>query len=313
MATPHVAGAWALLKQVKPTATVDEVLAALRSTALPIYDPSGGLYYKRIKIRDAVGALTNLSLMLSADQSAPQPAYTTISFTATSTGGVGTTQYKWQVFDGMTWAVAQDWSTTNTFAWTPTAPNNGHYVSVWGRSATISGNAADGAAAMKSMAFTIAPLPPAVLTAVTTDKSAPQTAGTTITFTAAAGSGKAPYQFKWWVNDGTTWMLLQDWSATATIAWTPTVANAAYKLSTWVRSSGNPADTYEGYQFTNFAITLPPPATVSVIADKTPPQTRGTTITFTAAAASGSAPYQFKWWLNTDGGPTWMLLQDWSA
>src|SRR5437879_13475707 len=114
------------------------------------------------------------------------------------------------------------------------------------------------------MAFTIAPLPPAALTAVTTEKSAPQTAGTTITFTAAAGSGKAPYQFKWWVNDGTTWTLLQDWSTSATIAWTPTVANAAYKLSTWVRSSGNPADTYEGYQFTNFAITPPPPATLNI-------------------------------------------------
>jgi hypothetical protein len=80
-----------------------------------------------------------------------------------------------------------------------------------------------------------------------------------------------------------------------------------------VRSSGNPADTYEGYQFTNFAITLPPPATVSVTADKTPPQTPDTTITFTAAATAGKAPYQFKWWLNTDGGPTWMLLQDWST
>src|SRR2546429_1342276 len=85
-------------------------------------------------------------------------------------------------------------------------------------------------------------------------------------------------------------MLLQDWSASTTVAWTPAVANAAYKLSTWVRSSGNSADTYEGYQFTNFAITPPPPAAVSVTADKTPPQTPSTTITFTAAATSGTAP-----------------------
>src|SRR5207245_454729 len=97
--------------------------------------------------------------------------------------------------------------------------------------------------------------PPATLSSVTADKSAPQTSGTTITFTAAAGSGKAPYQFKWWVNDGTTWTLLQDWRASPTVAWTPAVADAAYQLSTWVRSSGNSADTYEGYQFTNFAIT----------------------------------------------------------
>src|SRR5258708_20602784 len=98
------------------------------------------------------------------------------------------------------------------------------------------------------------PPPPATLSSVTADKSAPQSPGTTITFTAAAISGKAPYQFKWWVNDGTAWTLLQDWSSSTTVAWTPTVANAAYKLATWVRSSGNPADTYEGYQFTNLDI-----------------------------------------------------------
>src|SRR5207249_3254597 len=138
------------------------------------------------------------------------------------------------------------------------------------------------------------------------------TRGTTITFTATATAGTAPYQFKWWVNDGTTWTLLQDWSTSSTFAWTPTVANAAYKLSTWVRSSGNPADTYEGYEFTNFAITPPPPATLSsVTADKAAPQSPGTTITFTAAGGGGKAPYQFKWWVND--GTTWTLLQDWST
>src|SRR5205807_1253828 len=147
--------------------------------------------------------------------------------------------------------------------------------------------------------FAITPPPPATLSSVTADKSAPQTPGTTITFTAAAGSGKAPYQFKWWVNGSDERRVGQEWSARTTVAWTPAVANAAYKLSTCVRSSGNSADTYEGYQFTNFAITPPPPATLSsVTADKSAPQTSGTTITFTAAAGSGKAPYQFKWWVN---------------
>src|SRR5207249_8293952 len=132
------------------------------------------------------------------------------------------------------------------------------------------------------------------------------TRGTTITFTATATAGTAPYQFKWWVNDGTTWTLLQDWSTSSTFAWTPTVANAAYKLSTWVRSSGNPADTYEGYQFTSFAITLPPPATVSVTADETPPETHSRTVTVSPPPPSDRAPYQFKWWVID--GTTWTLL-----
>src|SRR5207249_11174655 len=107
----------------------------------------------------------------------------------------------------------------------------------------------------------------------------------------------APYttlfrSFKWWLNTdgGPTWMLLQDWSASNTLTWTPTVANAAYKLSTWVRSSGNSADTYEGYQFTNFAITPPPRATLRcVTADQTAPPTRGTTLSATSPAGAATA------------------------
>src|SRR5438876_12373612 len=110
--------------------------------------------------------------------------------------------------------------------------------------------------------------PPATTVALTTYTTPPQPPSTTITVTAAATSGTAPYQFKWWVNDGTTWTLLQNWSTSSTLTWTPTVANVAYKLSTWVRSSGNPADTYEGYQFTNFAITPPPATPSSLTPDK---------------------------------------------
>lgn len=60
MATPHVAGAWAVLKQAKPGATVAEVLAALRSTGTLVDDNrSGGTVddIPRINVDDAVDAL----------------------------------------------------------------------------------------------------------------------------------------------------------------------------------------------------------------------------------------------------------------
>src|SRR5207249_11975717 len=61
----------------------------------------------------------------------------------------------------------------------------------------------------KLTSFAITPPPPATITSVTADKSAPQPPGTTVTFTATATGGKPPYQFKWWVFDGTMWMVAQ--------------------------------------------------------------------------------------------------------
>jgi len=55
MATPHVAGAWALMKQAKPTATVDEILAAFTSTGVMVTDTGKcpTIAKKRINVSEA--------------------------------------------------------------------------------------------------------------------------------------------------------------------------------------------------------------------------------------------------------------------
>lgn len=53
-AAPHVAGAWAILKQKYPTASVGRVLGGLQITSLPIYDerdPSSAHHYVQCRIR----------------------------------------------------------------------------------------------------------------------------------------------------------------------------------------------------------------------------------------------------------------------
>jgi hypothetical protein len=92
---------------------------------------------------------------------------------------------------------------------------------------------------------------------VTPDRSAPQIAGTTVNWTAAATGGTAPYQFKWWVFDGVNWIALTGWSTTTTFTWTPTVANPNYQVGVWVRSAGNLADTPEKYIAAAFPIAAP--------------------------------------------------------
>ena len=57
MATPHVAGAWAILKQSSPAATVSAVLDALQTTGLPIADPRNGVTISLIQILEALDSL----------------------------------------------------------------------------------------------------------------------------------------------------------------------------------------------------------------------------------------------------------------
>ncbi len=57
MAAPHVAGAFAILKQAAPNATVSQMLAALQTSGQPVFDPLNSLIKPRIKILDALAAL----------------------------------------------------------------------------------------------------------------------------------------------------------------------------------------------------------------------------------------------------------------
>jgi hypothetical protein len=96
-------------------------------------------------------AATVSSVALVANKTSPQAAGTAITWTATPTGGTAPVQYKWWLFDGTTWTMVLNWTTTNTYTWTPTT-NGSYYVGVWARSAGIT---VDLAEALASTAFTI--------------------------------------------------------------------------------------------------------------------------------------------------------------
>jgi subtilisin family serine protease len=79
MAAPHVAGSWAILKQAAPSATVDQTLAALQSTGVPITDTRSGTAVTRPRVR----------VDLALNQLAP-PTLTVVAVTP-GQGKVGTT------------------------------------------------------------------------------------------------------------------------------------------------------------------------------------------------------------------------------
>ena len=219
----------------------------------------GGSNVITITARDAAGNSGTATLTvtytppltlssLTSNLAAPQVVGTPITFTATAVNGVAPYSYKWWVFDGVNWTMLQNWSASNTYTWTPSAANSAYRIGVWVRSAGNTADAYDNPQSNGSVAFAINPAPaaaPLTLTSLTANLAAPQPVGATITFTATASGGTAPYQFKWFVFDGKSWIVMQDWSTSNTFTWTPTAAGPKTRIGVWVRSAGSTADAYD--------------------------------------------------------------------
>lgn len=256
------------------------------------------------------------TVSLRPDRTAPQPIGTPVRWTASAGGGTEPYSFKWWLYDGVSWKVLRDWSTNTSYDWSPMLANSSYRVGVWVRSAGESADL-DEANEGANFAITVATVASSPVNAVTltADRTAPATPGSTITWTAQPTGGVAPLSFKWWLYDGLRWQLLRDWSASASYAWTPTVANSAYRMGVWVKSAGNTSDTDEANQGTNFAVVAPaapgPVASLTLVPDRPAPQSAGTAITFTATPAGGVAPYAYKWWLYD--GVRWSILRDWTS
>jgi subtilisin len=67
MATPHVVGAFAVLRQRKPNATINQVLAALTNTGQPVTDTRNGIIKPLIKIDKALAAIVKSNIDFDGD------------------------------------------------------------------------------------------------------------------------------------------------------------------------------------------------------------------------------------------------------
>ena len=103
MAAPHVAGAWALMRQAAPTASVTTILNALRSTGLPITDnrfwASGTVTVPRVRVFQALASLTPVT--------SPAPSITSVTPLRVRAGAPATLTVTGSGFNGLS---AMQWN-----------------------------------------------------------------------------------------------------------------------------------------------------------------------------------------------------------
>jgi hypothetical protein len=142
----------------------------------------------------------------------------------------------------------------------------------------------------------------------------PRPAGTSVIFAAAASGGTPPYQYKWFVSDGSTTTMVKGWSVDSTFTWQPLAPNANYAIKAWARNGTSTSDSLDNpaaERIFSFAILPADPTMINLVADREAPQSSGTQVVFTASASGGSATYEFQWSLYD--GAAWKVLRDWST
>lgn len=96
--------------------------------------------------------------------------------------------------------------------------------------------ASDSAGNTSSDVLTVTYNAPIRVSSLTANRTPPQRLGTTVTYTAVAAGGTAPYEYQWQEYNG-EWTTKQTWSSNSQLAWRPTVAYSGYKVRVIVRST----------------------------------------------------------------------------
>ncbi|QWH13259.1 hypothetical protein EXW38_18725 [Bacillus mycoides] len=222
-----------------------------------------------------------------------------ITFTGKAEGSSQPVYQFWVKEDGK-WRVAQDYSKTNVFKYTPN--KNGEYnVSVYAKDADSKAQQES----MKTNIFQVKTSEKVTSVDITRDIETPKV-GQGITFTGKAeGSSQPVYQF--WVKEDGKWRMAQDYSKTNVFKYTPN-KNGEYNVSVYAKDADSKAQQ-ESMKTNIFQVkTLEKVTNVDITRDIETPKV-GQEITFTGKAEGSSQPvYQF--WVKEDG--KWRMAQDYS-
>ncbi|MEB9983194.1 triple tyrosine motif-containing protein [Bacillus cereus] len=295
----------------------DEKGRWVKTANIPEFSESGEWVYDYITIKDRAGNSLYIDkdwdkysrgtfkvngqvnqVELTRDVETPKLGQA-ITFTAKATGSSQPVYQFWVREDG-NWRMAQNYSKTNEFKYTPN--KNGDYnVSVYAKEA---GSKAQ-QEAMQAHSFKVKPLEKVTAVELNRDIVAPKL-DQTITFTAkATGSSQPVYQF--WVKEDGNWRIAQNYSKTNVFKYKPS-KNGSYNVSVYAKDA-DAKTNQEAIKVNDFTIKTSEKVTaVELNRDIEIPKI-GQAITFTAKATGSSQPvYQF--WVKEDGN--WRIAQNYS-
>ena len=148
----------------------------------------------------------------------------TLALGGTASDNVAVTQVNWTNDRG------NSGTASGTTSWSASIP-------LQGGSNIVTVTARDAAGNVSSDVLTVTYNEPIRVDTMTADRTAPQPLGTTVTFTAVAAGGTAPYQYQWRVYNGSKWVTKQNWSSNNKFVWKATTANSGYQIRAVVRST----------------------------------------------------------------------------
>ena len=231
---------------------------------------------------------------------------TSVTWTATATGGTGPYTYKFLLYDGVAWTVARDWSASSTWTWTPAVAGT-YFVQVWARNA---GSSAGYDAWLAAPSFVVTGPPPLSVTALSPSPGSGAVIGASILWSAVATGGTGPYTYKFVVFDGANWIVGRDWNASNSWTWTPTSAGT-YTVQVWARNAGSSA-VYDAWRGAAFVVApLPSPTVTSLSSSPLGGTIIGQSVLWTAMVSGGTSPYSYKFLLFD--GVNWTVGRDWGA
>lgn len=192
----------------------------------------------------ATFTITQAPLQLSTTTVFPVPPGTPTQWLAEVGDPGASVEYQFWLYRQGTgvWSVAQPYSASKTFLWTPSAADT-YAVQAWARRV----GSTEAYDAWRGSDYLRVTQTPATLKSLTANVALPAPSGASMTWTAVgAGGSAAPLLYRFLLFDGASWSVGKEWSSASTWTWTPPAAGT-YAVQVWVKSTGSTTATYEAW------------------------------------------------------------------